>query len=311
MVDTAVSHALNARVYVALFAIAVFVTGIFLYSDWATQEPILTEDAAYWQRVIEDKGPKAARVRYLSSTEYFSGGRKHVAAHAFSRALYNVYGAAALGYCGSEYVGGCIHEVSAQIFLNSPDPTDFVAECTAKHASEDFIDRACVHGLGHALMWREGYTREGIHRAMQGCDDMGLSALSISCSYGVIMEWYFRYIGGNPDIYPSDAAALALCQEFSGPARDACFFNISTVWITLYDPTRTTSRESVIRVGEACRALTNVERDKHYCVLGAGRLIGLRGQYSRYERLEACDAAFPDERDAATCKSNVEYALSL
>ncbi len=246
-------------------------------------------DVLTWQDLIDGDGADAAREEYLRATKPVTPAEQHITAHAFGRALYERFGAEGLRYCGLEYTGGCIHEMIARDFLDKEDPLSSASQCA------DFATPiACEHSLGHGFIAFYGYEEEGLRQALAMCADIGAEELIHGCTYGVIMEYYFRNLQGPLVSEPDDSNAYELCDSFEGVARRSCFYNISTLWFLRIEDDADIERP-FFRIAEKCWALPDKESDREDCARGVGRSIGSLGTIARERRIQMCNDVYAVE----------------
>lgn len=249
--------------------------------------------AEEWANRIRLGGPLVAREEFFAFSENLNAAWQHANGHAFGRALYATYGPGGLLYC-SERVHGCVHEVVGRRTFHSDSASD--KQCAALEAFERL---ECEHGMGHGFILRYGYTQEGLHKSMARCDEMGTLPDIQGCTYGVVMEWYLRFLSERSQLRPKDDDAVLLCEEFSGAARSSCFYHITFLWFNELD--ELSSREALAYTAARCSSLLDAQ-DQADCVLGLGRAIATLGVLDPSERSTMCVSLLKDSPVRHTCE---------
>lgn len=289
----------------ALVVVAISTLALFQYLQAEDTPPLMTDDT--WKKLITELGPEAARREYATFIIGLNISWQHANAHEYGRALYALFGLQGVAFCADrEGIRGCFHEILAADALATGDEND--SRCIAE---QNVLARTeCEHALGHGFVARYGYTQEGLDRSFARCEEIRALEDVQGCAYGVIMEWYLRFVSGEPQLWPRDQGAIALCESLSGISRSACFYNIALVWFN--EVWELPIRDAFAAIGAWCESLEGTPRDRSDCGSGLGRTIASRTEILPDEKKDLCHLSAADATISAACESVVtQYASGV
>jgi len=230
----------------------------------AEDSEIITTDAGALFAYVAAYGPRQT-VAFLDVLEESREESCHNAAHEVGNFAYDLYGADAFGFCGSECQSGCYHGVMEEYFLQNgmQDIGEQAKELCGKSLNA-FFQHQCIHGIGHGLMALMGYR---LPEALIVCDQLNALKERESCYTGVFME---NIVAGLAETdrhasYYTSKDPLFPCNAVAEQYRWSCWF-LQTSRI------RELIGDDFLRIADICSGLSKMHQEP--CFQSLGRDVG-------------------------------------
>lgn len=273
----------------------VLIAGFFLLEVERANTSVLNH--AYWIEQVERKGSDGAYREFKHRHAQTPMGARHVAAHAFGRALYEAGGTEALAVCDTEFEYGCYHGFLSAAIAEGGE--DRVRELDRVCVDEfGILGGGCLHGIGHGVLEYTGYER--LTEALELCERATTQPVPLlGCTSGVFME-YFSPLVESPDGQLISTARkidradpYTPCPDVPAAYRAVCYYQLGQQLWEL-DPT----------YARLCSDLTG--EDRTYCFMGIGEdSIGL--SFSITKGLAACEQY--DGPDNTACRAGIAWGM--
>lgn len=145
----------------------------------------------HWTERIAAVGGVAAYEEFGVEAQGYEFGARHVLAHLFGRALYQVEGLKGVGACDSNYSYGCFHQFLGEAIAGHglASAAELNESCRSQDTNQKRI--ACQHGIGHGVLAYSGYSEADLHKALDACRSYSDATLG-GCYSGAFMEYNVR-----------------------------------------------------------------------------------------------------------------------
>ncbi|MEJ0021800.1 MAG: hypothetical protein WDN47_04475 [Candidatus Doudnabacteria bacterium] len=204
---------------------------------------ILTEQVAWYKKLIERVGPSEAQDDLVNSGLPFTG-QTHLLNHTVGDYLYEKFGVTGLSQCKEYFLASCYHGFILDAIATGgiPEVAKVMNACRTEGVSTVFPQ--CSHAVGHGFLAFVGY--KNLTQSLTMCDDMVKSVPdfpTFNCQDGVFMEniWALhdgsvsadRWVKPSDPVYPCDDSRIGqkyllacwsnqpslMYQQFSGDLK--------------------------------------------------------------------------------------------
>lgn len=270
----------------SLACIAVFSIAGYLYHSGRTT--VLDPDgyrgidiearATYWRERIDRVGGRRAYDEFRKLVQSFTTPQKHLNAHFFGTALYDVAGMAGVDVCDGSFSYGCFH---AFMIRAVEDRGTTAAQELYTACRETLGDTAeqCQHGIGHGLLGITGYGPQDVDVAIAECDRLTpRDNLIGGCAGGVFMEYGLRGMQGlglSAHRPFSEGEVLSPCTDLEDPDYHAACAYWQPMWWMETAPERGDDERMAEKMGAWCAQLPGGRETLTSCIAGIANRIQL------------------------------------
>ncbi len=286
------------------------VVGAFLalnisHEPYAPDKTPYAEKLAYWKTRIQAEGGMRAYEELADFLKGHTVGVQHNETHVFGSALYSEEGIEGVAVCDERFEYACYHQLIGEALTNLGMGSFSKVVEVCKNSP------ACLHSIGHGVLAQQGYTIEGLDKAVQVCETLSNRVYVQGCYGGLFMEYNMRRLLGDPQLpRPVDDNWLEPCDRFSGVLGRICYYWQPTWWRSqIASADLRLTEKDFRRMGDLCEELIAPEL-KASCFEGTG-VITLNSGRTTDEGVAACsfvsDGAFGD----ALCRTGAARLITL
>jgi hypothetical protein len=280
--------------HISLVAAVLLLGYVMVATDREDRAILNGGDQEKWRQQIEALGADEAYRFFSEEASKMTYADAHTNAHLIGDVLYDKHGSDAIVHCTADFGYGCIHQIAARVYdeTGMTGMKGLTEKCRVK--GDEFRD-ACLHGIGHAIMFENG---ENLTASLNACAEIEQGGPN--CFNGVFMEYDFHTME-NPGIraYPASDFEEPCATKSIAEAKPVCYYVLPSRWNTALGTTSPEMRFA--QLGTQCAII-----DEEYtvsCYLGIGSLINAESD-SRPES-EAWCGLMPSGLAEAACLSEL------
>lgn len=252
-------------------------------------------------RLFETDGSVAASTFVRMLAEQSDPGTTHALEHELGKELYQREGLKGIRQC-EETLFGCFHGfVGTAVAQNDIG----IVPSLEKNCGSTRAGLSCIHGIGHGILEREGYTDEGLIRALSDCDTLSTLDVRKGCFQGVFMEFYTPTMStdGEPTIRSfHDDDPLLPCTEMSERYQASCYFELPGYWMA-------TIGDKFEQMGNFCYRIGNIDHQIQ-CFRGIGQIATGVTRFVPDALVSLCRSMpIQDAVTACTISAAIQFAL--
>lgn len=233
----------------------------------------------------------------------------HNLAHWIGTEIYVKSGMGGLLVCDEAFDYGCYHgffikafEKEGKNLYSSGDKHCF------GDGSQPLKYGGCIHGLGHGVLYLNGYDENGLISALKDCESLSSESSIDGCNNGVFMEFNTRtmqsldsgdikvreYNPQTPD-YP--------CSVLDLKYKADCYYEIPAWWSNVIN-------SDFIKMISFCQLVTDKE-SQNSCFGGVGRMVPVNNNYRSDKVWEVCSQITTATGQTYCIEKSVEVLLNL
>jgi hypothetical protein len=246
------------------------------------------QKSAFWEQTIEERGAKGAYEALADHASDLSYSARHVEAHAFGAALFDVEGARGVAICDDQFSFGCFHQFlgDAIAALGLESVPELNAGC---FKALDNNSLACQHGIGHGILAAVGYDDDSMRQALDICAKLpGIDPIG-GCYSGVFMEYNVRtMLAGAATPRDFTGNPFVPCDALSGTFVPACIYWQPQWWIQAIFGGKA-DEEEFRQMGEFCREFARTPELERQCFEGIGNIVAMESGFDAPRARALCE----------------------
>lgn len=233
----------------------------------------------------------------------------HNLAHWIGTEIYLHSGIDGLLICDEAFSYGCYHGFFIKAFEKEGKN---LYQSGDKYCSGDGSQPlkfgGCIHGLGHGVLYLNGYDLDGLNNALKDCESLSSQSSIMGCNNGVFMEYNTRTMQSLDsgevkvrELDPNDK--LYPCSQLELKYQSDCVFEIPAWWANVLS----NDFKEMINI---CASIKNSEVKK-WCHGGVGRIVPVSDNYQWSRVKDVCLLIKENDNKSHCIEKSLEVLLSL
>lgn len=247
--------------------------------DYRTEKAILTKE-------LKDKTGEEIYVFFKERYKNIDQTKIHNLAHWIGTEIYDRSGMKGLLICDESFSYGCYHGFFIKAF--EKEGKDLYASgdkyCFGD-GTQPLKYGGCIHGLGHGVLYLNGYDFNGLNGALKDCESLASPSSIEGCNNGVFMEYNTRTMQsldtGEIKLRSLDEKnPLEPCNLLESKYQPTCYFELPAWWAAVYV-------SNFQKMTQLCETINNHE-SKISCFGGVGRMVPVANKYQDDKVKDVC-----------------------
>lgn len=262
-------------------------------------------EKALLQKVFQKKSPKDTYELFKSRYQNIDSSTIHNLAHWIGTEIYNQLGMTGLSTCDEAFSYGCYHGFFIKAFEKEGKG---LYDSGDKNCYGDGTDQlkygGCIHGLGHGVLYLNGYDLNGLKSALMDCETLKTESSRDGCNNGVFMEYNTRTMQSldsgeiRPKIFDPENP-LNPCDQLEQKYQPDCYYELPAWWAGAM-------HGDYKQMAKLCDTAATKE-SQIACYGGVGRMAPLADAYAGKKVIEICQN-FTQEAAKSIC---IEKAIEV
>ncbi len=233
----------------------------------------------------------------------------HNLAHWIGTEIYLHSGIDGLLVCDEAFSYGCYHGFFIKAFEKEGKN---LYQSGDKYCSGDGSQPmkfgGCIHGLGHGVLYLNGYDLTGLNNALKDCESLSSQSSIMGCNNGVFMEYNTKTMqsldSGEVRVRELDPAdKLYPCSQLELKYQPDCVFEIPAWWANVLS----NDFEQMIDI---CASIKD-SNVKKWCYGGVGRMIPVADNYQLNKVKDICLLINGSEYQSHCIEKSLEVLLGM
>ncbi len=248
---------------------------------------------------------KLFKVRYSQIDQT----KVHSLAHWIGTEIYTYSGMDGLLICDEAFSYGCYHGFFIKAFeKEGKDLYQSGDKYCFGDGSQPLKYGGCIHGLGHGVLYLNGYDLKGLNGALKDCESLSSESSIIGCNNGVFMEYNTRTMQsldtGEAQLRPLNSNnPLEPCNQIETKYINDCFYEQPAWWSGVYF-------NDFKKMVELCEGVVE-KTAKENCFGGVGRMIPVVDQYQGNKVKEVCMSISSEGYQSYCIEKSIEVLLGM
>ena len=270
--------------------------------DYRTEKAILT-------KVFNSLSNKEVYEVFKNRYSQIDQTKVHNLAHWIGTEIYSPGGMDGLLICDEAFSYGCYHGFFIKAFeKEGKDLYQSGDKYCFGDGSQPLKYGGCIHGLGHGVLYLNGYDLEGLKSALKDCESLSSISSINGCNNGVFMEYNTRTMqsldSGEIELRPLDNNnPLEPCNEINDKYANDCYFEQPAWWAGVYF-------NDFQKMVELCEGVVE-KTAKENCFGGIGRMIPVVDGYQGNKVKEICMSISGGSYQSYCIEKSVEVLLGI
>lgn len=270
--------------------------------DYRTEKAILA-------KVFNSLSSKEVYELFKDRYSQIDQTKVHNLAHWIGTEIYSHGGMDGLLICDEAFSYGCYHGFFIKAFeKEGKDLYQSGDRYCFGDGSQPLKYGGCIHGLGHGVLYLNGYDINGLKGALEDCESLASISSISGCNNGVFMEYNTRTMQsldtGEIELRPLDSNnPLEPCNEIDGKYSNDCYFEQPAWWAGVYF-------NDFQKMVELCEGVIG-KSSKENCFGGVGRMIPIVDQYQGNKIKEVCMSISSGSYQSYCIEKSVEVLLGV